>query len=465
MKEDTKKAQSIAKLKEAKNNFHDPNKFLAVDNDKYYSILYENILDIQDEISTFASESYSGQGLTLNEILRLILGKSYNLILAMGYELYRDFDEYVHNEVFDVCLFQGLCTYIQETNRIQTSTAIQYTYTHSPKQFNQEGVMKDGLDVRNPYYINLAYDKEGNEKREPLTKTSANMRQYKSRLFANRLSPIPGTEWMFMPNASEHEWLQYFEYIEDKSEDGKIFRDTFKRIGNLYNDLYKALKQNDKNGILKPKENYLEDLQIAYTKFQHKLQKIDFENYFLLCEHCLEHVKKDASYYGINLYRLEKEFKPYIITLEMNKLMLCEDEKEFQLLLDISGYLRDIPYLKIYEKIANLKERKIVCRYAAIFSIFIGEVIRTFMLILDRFVEKGFFGKEYERTFLEIINIMAANVLYEPIEYKSRIKKGNHEMPQVAFTCLLTAPVKQNIKMAIEQYVHLEQLKKTNSSE
>ena len=46
--------------------------------------------NIEDEISTFASESYSGQGLTLNEILRLILGKSYNLILAMGYELYRD---------------------------------------------------------------------------------------------------------------------------------------------------------------------------------------------------------------------------------------------------------------------------------------------------------------------------------------------------------------------------------------
>ena len=55
MKEDTKKAQSIAKLKEAKNNFHDPNKFLAVDNDKYYSILYENILDI---LSQFVKIKY-----------------------------------------------------------------------------------------------------------------------------------------------------------------------------------------------------------------------------------------------------------------------------------------------------------------------------------------------------------------------------------------------------------------------
>ena len=43
MDEDTKKDQSIAKLKEAKNNFHDPNKFLAVDNDKYYSILHQNL--------------------------------------------------------------------------------------------------------------------------------------------------------------------------------------------------------------------------------------------------------------------------------------------------------------------------------------------------------------------------------------------------------------------------------------
>ena len=38
-----------------------------------------------------------------------------------------------------------------------------------------------------------------------------------------------------MPNASEHEWLQYFEYIEDKSEDGKIFRDTLKRIRYIQN--------------------------------------------------------------------------------------------------------------------------------------------------------------------------------------------------------------------------------------
>lgn len=48
---------------------------------------------------------------------------------------------------------------------------------------------------------------------------------------------------------------------------------------------------------------------------------------------------------------------------------------------------------KIYEKITNLKNCEIIPYCATNFSILIGEVIRTFMLVLDQFVEEDLLEK------------------------------------------------------------------------
>ena len=150
---------------------------------------------------------------------------------------------------------------------------------------------------------------------------------------------------------------------------------------------------------------------------------------------------------------------------EMNRLIQCHDEKECFFLLNLSTCLKDIPYPKIYEKIANLKNHEMIPYCATNFSILIGEVIRTFMLVLDQFVEEDLFGKEFGQLFLKAINEMAENVLYEPIEYKYRLKKATHEMLQTAFSCLLTAPVRHNIEISIEEYVRWEQSRKSTSKE
>ncbi len=460
-----KTIQALTKLKEAKNNFQDPSKFLIRNDEAYYTSLYKIILDIKDQISALKNGSNQRQALTPNEKLRLILIKSYKFIIMTDDKAYGFLDKNICDDVVDVCLFMGLCAFIQETKRIPASSLTQYIYTHSPRQFNKEGFIENGFNMRNPDYINLKYDKEGSEKRKPLIKTSANMRQYKSRLFANRPSPIPGKEWNFISKASEHEWLQYFDYIERNNEAEDVFADTFKRIGNLYNDLYKVLYTASKNKDLLFSDNYLKKLENASKKYQNKLKKIDFWNYFSLCENILEHIKNDTVYYGINLYRLEKEYKPYIIMQEMNRLIQCHDEKECFFLLNLSTCLKDIPYPKIYEKIANLKNHEMIPYCATNFSILIGEVIRTFMLVLDQFVEEDLFGKEFGQLFLKAINEMAENVLYEPIEYKYRLKKATHEMLQTAFSCLLTAPVRHNIEISIEEYVRWEQSRKSTSKE
>lgn len=43
--------QALTKLKEAKNNFQDPSKFLIRNDEAYYTSLYKIILDIKDQIS------------------------------------------------------------------------------------------------------------------------------------------------------------------------------------------------------------------------------------------------------------------------------------------------------------------------------------------------------------------------------------------------------------------------------
>lgn len=465
MNEDSKNIQFITRLKNTPKNFHDPTKFLTYNDDIFYIRVYEIILAIKDEFLKLKNGAPYELELTSDEKLRSILRKSYDFIVSTNYNAYDFFDKYDCNDVSNVCLFFGLSAFIQETNRIPASSSNEYIYANSPKQFNKEGIIKNGYNVHNPNYIRRAPNKYAFEKTEPLIKPSANMRQYKSRLFANRAAPILGTEWRFMSKASEYEWLQYFEHIENKSNEGIAFRDTFKRIGNLYNDLYKVLFPANKNDNLEYSNNYLEQLQRAYEKFNNKLKKLDFWNYFLLCEHSLEHIKKDTAYYGINLYRLEKELKPYIIAQEMNRLIQCKDEKEYNFLLGISACLKDIPYPKIYDMLADIGDYEKMLYYGQNFLTFLGNVSRTFMLILDQFVEEKLFGEEFAQFFLKTINNLAPDVLYEPIEYSHKLKKASHEMHQVAFSCLLTAPVKQQIMLGIEEYVRWKKAKEANSHE
>lgn len=449
----------LDKLKNTKNNFNDPNKFPTQNDDAFYIGVYATILNIKDELSMFKNTESHERDLTLYEKLQLILEKAYASVVSTDYQSYGFFDKDIHNDVSNVCLFFGLCLFIQETTRIPASSSNEYIYANSPKQFNKEGIIKNGYNVRNPNYIRRAPNKYAFEKTEPLTKPSANIRQYKSRLFANRAAPILGTEWRFMPKASEHEWLQYFEYIEDKSKEGIAFRDTFKRIGNLYNDLSKVLFPTDKNDNPEYDNNYLEQLQRASDRFHNKVEKLDFWNYFLLCEHSLEHIKKDTTYYGINLYRLEKELKPYTIVQEMNRLISCRDEKELNFLLNISVCLKDIPYPKIYDMLADIGDYKRMLYYTQNFLAFLRDVSRTFMLILDQFVEENLFGQDFSQFFLKTINNLAPDVLYEPIEYSHILKKATHEMHQAAFSYLLIAPVEPLIMSSIEKYARWEKAK------
>ena len=89
-------------------------------------------------------------------------------------------------------------------------------------------------------------------------------------------------------------------------EDFDIIRDTLKRIGNLYNDIQKILN-------IEKKDDYNEQLQNAYKKFESKLKKIKYENYLKLQEIFLSYICEKPEYLGTLLYRYEKRNRPYII--------------------------------------------------------------------------------------------------------------------------------------------------------
>ena len=66
-------------------------------------------------------------------------------------------------------------------------------------------------------------------------------------------------------------------------------------------------------------------------------------------------------------------------------------------------------------------------------------------LLIDKLIEGGYFGKNWEVLFLEEINSLATWVLYDPASIDYSVKPGTQE----AFEMLLTAQVKAVVKSHI----------------
>lgn len=145
------------------------------------------------------------------------------------------------------------------------------------------------------------------------------MRQFRHRLFKSRPVDNRRPEWSAIPKSSEHEWQLYFDYVDADGKADPQLRDTLKRIKNLYNGVNTAIHSSKDAG-------YKKRLEDACDAFQKKLRKIKYKNYLDLCKALLEHIEKDrgdagknlldfgSTYYGINLYRFEKELCGLIVS-------------------------------------------------------------------------------------------------------------------------------------------------------
>lgn len=349
----------------------------------------------------------------LNEISRIFFSESDPLVQGIN----------VYDSVYKACFFSVLCTFLHDTVRIKGKSLGRFIYDNSLEYYN---------DKNSQNYF-LYEDYSDDRFRNDITK----LRQTRYRILSSRPVYNKRPEWSAMPKDSEYEWTFYYTLqVLDES-----LQDTYKRIGNLYNDIKKELNSDRDEG-------YQDRLANAYKKFTAKLKKLKYENYLELQKEVLEHICENDKYYGMNIYRFEKEFKLYIITYELKCLLKCEKEVEERDVLAKSIILKDIHFPKVYKDFASLSNISLIQDYACIFFMIRNLVTDSFYLIMDELIEKGYLGDDWESIFLDIINEMTENVFYDPTEIDYSILPKSQEK----FMKLLDAPVRALLGWQIECY-------------
>lgn len=310
------------------------------------------------------------------------------------------------DKVFDACFFTALCTFLDSSKRIKGKSLRTFVEDNHPNEFGKPD---------SPYY------------RNPQEKERAieSLRKSRNRQLTTGNVYYKHSQWQAVTKDVEYEWIFY--YTIDDFDD--IVRDTFKRFGNLYNDINKVIDADMDH-------EYCENLQKAYKKFQSKLSKIKYENYFKLIKAILSHIAKNKEYYGLNIYRLERRLRPYIISEDVKKLLACQSvDEENEYLLKIL-VLKNIHFPKLYADFITLPLKTI--NWCALeFPLFLQDISAASCLILDALVEEEIFGADWEKSFLKIINEMTEKVFYRPSDIDFTVSLGSQEI----FEELLRSPV------------------------
>lgn len=157
----------------------------------------------------------------------------------------------------------------------------------------------------------------------------------------------------------------------------------------------------------------------------------------------LSYIDEDKKYYGINIYRLEKELKPYIITNEVNHLLKCKNSMEEYDFLSKSVIMSDICFPKLYNAF-GAQHVSCTSYYTKIFLVFQDYIVRSCLLIIDEFIETGYLGENWEYTICKAINKITQSVFYDPKEIEYTIDPKSQEK----FAQILSAPVENLLHQA-----------------
>ena len=317
-------------------------------NEFYFRMLYSLKKDIVNELDETGK-------LREKQVLEKVFLEIYNfairydeqfIIFAEGVDPFVQ-GVHVHESVYEACFFTVLCMFLHDTKRIDGKSLRRFVYDNSLEYYN---------DKKSPNYF--PFDSSSSDK---LLNEESTLRKTRNRRLSDRPVYNKRTEWSAMSKDSEHEWTYYYilEVIGDEE------KDTFKRINVLYNDIKKIVETDGDGGYeIQPEK--------AYKKFLSKLKKLKYENYLKMQESILEHIYENDNYYGMNIYRFEKEL-------------------------------------------------------TQVLNIFQNMVIISYNLVMDELIEKGYFGENWEKLFLDMINGMTESVFYDPKKIDYTVAPGSQE--------------------------------------
>jgi hypothetical protein len=328
-------------------------------------------------------------------------------------------DSLFYQHMLDACLFTTLCSFINTTKR------------------------KDGLSIQNALEEYYKPKRDTGVTFKPVIgdREKVNIRKMKQRLFSKKGSYNKRSEWSAIPLDSAYELASTYELrfnnLLKKEFDNRELTDeklakVFKRIGNLNNEIEKALAQ--------PYDNYSQEaINEAFKRFSSKIKKIRYADYLALNKHILSGICKCKEYYGINLYRFEKSLRLYGTINEVNLLLHCSDKEKENIILQTIFYLRDIVFPNLYQCFCYIENPANFIKCLKAFYAIRDIVVRTSCLILDKLVEDNHFGDgdKWYYFFLEMTNNMAERVFYDP----AKIDYSIAPEAQTKFEQVLSAPI------------------------
>lgn len=367
-------------------------------------------------------------GKNSEQILKTLFESIYDFV-AKGNEAFAIFGENtrIHDNVFEACFFTTLCMFIHGSKRIKGVSLRRFLYEHSPYQYNIKGL----YDVkRSKFYFDYEYPEKDSLGFKFIGKEEAALRQMRYRLLSTRATYDKQPEWSALRMDSEYEWA--FLYVLNNLDKGLL--DIYKRIGNLYNDINTALHVFKTSP--KDKEHYYR-LEDAFKKFSSKLKKINYARLLELQKKILLYICENKSHYGMNIYRFERQLRLHNITSEVKRLLESKEEAEENNIIKRSVILNDLHFPKLYQDFAALTDPRYTAFCSNMFYLFIDVVVGSSRLIIDELVENNFFGEDWEKIFLDIINEMTERVFYDPKKIDYTVAPGSQEK----FTKVISNPV------------------------
>lgn len=323
-----------------------------------------------------------------------------------------DEEIFLFDSVFEACSYSTLCMFLHNSKRIEGKRLREIVYEHSRHNYKEEG-----YKIYN--YSN------------GLSEEEASFRKMRNRILSERSAYDTRSKWQSVSKDSEYEWAFYFKDLNDE------LKDTYKRIGNLYNDVNKALQSTKDDG-------YNGRLQVSYNKFLSKLKKIKYKNYLDLQKEIIRYLSDNKEYYGINIYRFEKELMLYKITTETNTLLNLTQNNDDDIVEDVTDFLqktfilKDLPFPNLYNDLMVFLPH-VIAEMVEIFYNFQDCFVRSSCLVLDELVEKGFFDDQWEDFFIKSINEKAESVFYVPDQIN--FNSTPELQLQTAFETILMSPV------------------------
>lgn len=395
-----------------------------IKNDAYYKALY----NFKINIINFIKENK----LRPEQILEKVFSDLYNFVTMNHFELtYFLKGSPLYDSAYNACLFSSLCMFLHSTKRTDGMSLSKFTYENSPFHFNIEGTYD--YCPPNSYSSQLISD-------------SSTLRKKRNRLLSSRPVYIQRPQWSAMSEDLVYEWNLYY-FLEGSPslatinewclnhnltiEEFNIIQDTYKRIGNLNKDLHKALNA-EKNS------SYKSNLENAYEHYMSKLKKLKYENYLKLQKSLLSYHCEERKYYGIRIYRLEKEFRPYNIMYEVNQLRKCETVADEDAVMTKSIILKDIFFPKLYKNLSELPVYSDIESCSKYFGVLNNLVVTSSCLIFDELIEENYLGNDWKDFFDDILYELTEKVFYNPDEIDYTIDSKSQD----AFIKILSAPVR-----------------------